>query len=559
MIDRPASALRELLDNSIDSGATDIQVFIERGGADLLKVADNGSGMSREDLELSILAHATSKINVADDLLKTRTLGFRGEALASIAAISELEIATFRGGDGNGWLLRKEEGESAQIRPVAARQGTTVSVRRLFERYPARRQFLKRPSSEALACRQVFVERALAHPGISFAWHSGTESIQYPAGDLCRRIALCYPELPGNLLREWSGSDGNADIKVVYADPGFHRKDRKYLQIFINRRKVPEWGLSAVLEYAFSAFLPGGMKPCAFLFAEIDPSRADFNIHPAKREVRIKNLEAIKSGFYASFREHLDAELGSVPVNLGALVHDEEPPYSYPRGSGNADFRGQDTADFWERAKSLPRAFPAGSGGSEGGRAEHEAASPFREDSAFRYIGKALGPFILFEKDSALYLLDKHAAHERILFDELLAGTSSSQNLLVPFILDDIDPERRDTIIKALPELEQAGFGIEKGGATFIVTAVPSILGEKALGLLAEFVSGEGTAPGSNGILARIACRAAIKDGDEIDDSAAANLIRMALNLPFPRCPHGRPIWAKIEKAEAYRLVGRLA
>ncbi len=558
VIDRPASALRELIDNAIDSGASEIRVDIEKGGIDLIRVSDDGFGMSREDLELSILEHSTSKIENADDLLLAKTLGFRGEALASIAAVARLEMTSREKGSELGWCLQKEPGKEAWLSPVAAREGTTVSVRGIFERFPARRQFLKRPASEALLCRQIFVERALAHPSVAFIWRSGAESEHFPKSSQEDRIALLYREIPGSILSRFEVEAGGAALTLIYADPSFHRKDRKYLQVFVNRRKVPEWGFISLLEYAFSEYLPGGMKPCAFLFAEIDPSQADFNIHPAKREVRIKNPEPIKSGFYSAFRVQLHSTLGAGPSDMSA---------GFRQNGGKEMDRV-----FWDK--------PAASGIEAGGSWMNEApgasrleaySAPRQEDPfapgldapcgkvAFRYLGKAFGPFILFEKDEILYVLDQHAAHERVLYDKLSKAKATSQPLLVPFIFETDGEEVSRRLVAALPELERMGYEIERSGDSFVVNAVPSFLGEKGLQALVDCFSEDSTGEiPAEDLLATMACRAAVKDGDLLDDFAARELIEKALALPFPRCPHGRPVWVKFDRTALYRMVGRI-
>ena len=542
VIDRPASALRELIDNAIDSGASEIRVDIEKGGIDLIRVSDDGFGMSREDLELSILEHSTSKIENADDLLSARTLGFRGEALASIASVARLEMTSREKGSELGWCLQKEPGKEASVSPVAARQGTTVSVRGIFERFPARRQFLKRPASEALLCRQIFVERALAHPSVAFIWRSGAESEHFPKSCQEDRIALLYREIPGSILSRFQVEAGGAALTLIDTDPSFHRKDRKYLQVFVNRRKVPEWGFISLLEYAFSEYLPGGMKPCAFLFAEIDPSQADFNIHPAKREVRLKNPEPIKSGFYSAFRVQLHSTLGAGPSDMSAGFRQESGKEKDRVFWDGPSATGRDAAGSWmKEVPSAPRREAPG------------------ESVAFRYLGKAFGPFILFEKDEILYVLDQHAAHERVLYDELSKAKAASQSLLVPFIFESDGEEYSRRLVAALPELERMGYEIERSGDSFVVNAVPSFLGEKGLQALVDCFSEDsaGEVPAED-FLATMACRAAVKDGDLLDDFAARALIEKALALPFPRCPHGRPVWVKFDKTTLYRMVGRI-
>ncbi len=584
VIERPASALRELLDNAIDAGATEIRVEISGGGTELLRVSDNGQGMSKEDLELSIQEHATSKIEKADDLLRVKTLGFRGEALASIAAVASIEILSKTESSDSGWRLLAEPGDRPILEASPARRGTTVSVKALFERFPARRQFLKRPSSEAAQCRQVFVERALAHPLIGFVWSSGGESEHLHPSNIENRVALLYREIPAPALTVFRAEAADAAFSIVYADPSYSRRDRKFLQIFVNRRRVPEWGLSGSLEYAFSEYLPGGMRPCAFLFVEIDPALADFNIHPAKREVRIKNAEALKSAIYSAFKDHLRSSLGAGIRPLGYDSQKNSYAASLPGSDAwqRLDGKALDRA-FWDkldserRSKGADWAFEKTSdkGSSEGvhqRQGSQENQEPLRESEveavslrsgqAFRFLGRAFGPFLVFESAEELYILDQHAAQERILYDRLRSTKAKSQALLVPFIMDIQDHEFENRLATSSVELEKMGFRIEKSPGQLVVNAVPAILGEKGLSILAESLAEDaGPASGAgeqfSAMAASIACKAAIKDGDLLEDSAAIALIAQSLALPLPRCPHGRPIWLKLDRKTLDRLIGR--
>ncbi|MCX7026317.1 MAG: DNA mismatch repair endonuclease MutL [Spirochaetes bacterium] len=554
VIERPASALRELIDNALDAGASEIRVELASGGIDLVQVSDDGAGMSKEDLALSVLEHATSKIETADDLLTARTLGFRGEALASIAAVARLEMTSVESGTEMGWRLRKDIGGNASLTPTAARRGTTVSARAFFENFPARRQFLKRPSSEAALCRTVFNEKAVAHPGTTFVWASGGSSERLPAGGRLERIAILYPDLPARALRSFSAKTDEAAFEVVYTDPSCHRRDRRYVQIFVNRRKVPEWGLAGVLEYAFYEYLPGGMHPIAFLFAEIDPARADFNIHPAKREVRIKRLDELKNAFLTAFRTHLRVELGAGPTDMAPFLSERQLPGISGYSHGFTPLVGAMSQPAEARERFDPQAWEMP------GEERPAFSSLGKPDSpAFRYLGRAFGPFLLFEKDDVLYILDQHAAHERILFDELSNETKSSQELLVPAVFDCPPGSARTRLSKSLCELSKMGYAIELTAESCVVNAVPSFLGEKAVQALAETFSNDGTneLPGF-GLMATMACRAAITDGDELDPAAARDLVARALELPLPRCPHGRPIWVKLDRTSLDRMVGRL-
>jgi len=238
--------------------------------------------------------------------LLARTLGFRGEALASIAAVARLEIVSRLRGTDEGWRLSSLPLGQRVIEPFACKEGTRVTVRGLFESYPARRQFLKRPQSEGFQCRTVFLERAIAHPHLTFRWSSGQDGEILLPSSPTERIQRCYPELLHVPFFETRIEKQDFALHCIFADISFYRRDKKYLQIYVNRRKVPQWDLMSLLEYEFSYFLPGGAHPIAFLFVEIDPSLADFNIHPAKKEVRIKNSAIVRNVLHELLSHELE-------------------------------------------------------------------------------------------------------------------------------------------------------------------------------------------------------------------------------------------------------------
>lgn len=566
VIDRPASALRELLDNAIDADAHDISVSILQGGIEEITVSDNGYGMSKEDLLLSIREHATSKIYDPDDILKAKTLGFRGEALASIAAVARLEIATRPRALSEGWRLVSSPLQEPTVDLFPCKEGTRVSIRGLFESFPARRQFLKRPQSEAFLCRTTFVEHALAHPDITFRWRSSNDTQVITPSSHKERIVRCYPELSHIPIFEASSKTETMQMRIVYADISSYRKDRKFLQVFVNRRRVPEWGLISLMEYEFGKYLPGGAHAVAFLFLEIEPSLADFNIHPAKKEVRLKNPAEVRSVVHTLLSNELTTRYRGAPKPLdarasifeGMAFASEEPvflptfdearpytageasgrwahdtPFFSPAQSAKAQERGtQLPADFWQKMK------------------QGQLSSP-------RYIGRGPGPFLLFEMGDTLFILDQHAAHERILYDKIKAKRGESQPLLVPYILE---PQENEQYLKeASQTLEYVGYRIKKESEVWVVEAIPAIAAPKALEALVEWLSQPSPDAGPmDAIAANLSCKAAIKDGDILDQFSAERLIAEALALPEPRCPHGRPIFIAISKEKLYTMFGRI-
>jgi DNA mismatch repair protein MutL len=561
VIDRPASALRELLDNAIDSGASEISIRIEEGGIGLIRVVDDGSGMDRADLELAALPHATSKIATADDLLRTRSLGFRGEALSSIAAAARLEIVSKDESSPSAHRLVLEPGSGPRIEACAGRKGTSVSVSGLFKDFPARRRFLKRPQAEAALCRQAFEDKALAHPalGLRFESGSGAPLSLRPASRL-ERLGALYREAPRDLLHAIRFSGAGFEGDLVIAGPAYSRSDRRLMQAFVNRRRVQEWGLLGALDYAFSGYLPGGLHPLAFLFLEIDPALADFNIHPAKKEVRFKEPEEPRRAMIAATQSFL-AELArrdpaqAIPDPSNELELDLVP-------AALPDSRGGLSLGFAPRDR--------GTSPQAAHRPDWSAFDEVRDRAAlgvspglpppsrardFRYLGAALGPFLVFEREGALWFLDQHAAHERMIFDELMSRPAESQELLVPEEVEIEDDEEDRLLGEAAPRLAEAGFRLERDGLSWLVAAAPAELVKGAAAAVRELAKASGDAVRAARALA--ACRRAVKDGDSLDDASAEELIARALDLPEPRCPHGRPIWTRITREQLYRLVRR--
>ncbi len=588
VIDRPAAALRELLDNALDAGATGISVELEGGGVELLRVADDGCGMDRDDLSLSVLPHATSKIRVADDLLSLSTLGFRGEALASIAAVAELEISSAVRDD-EAWRLSSRPGREPKLEPWRGSRGTVATVRGLFESFPARKKFLKRPSSEAAACRQVFVDKALPFPSVSFRLSSGGKPLlTLPGADPVGRVlAACAPDQPAVFWRELVAEGPGFSARIVAALPDIYRTDRKQLQVFVNRRRVQEYGIAQAIEYAYRGALPGGAWPYAYAFIDVDPSLADFNIHPAKKEVRLRNLDDIRGGVIGAIRSWLGDRSRLASAGLSLPMGDRSadtgsgadadagagdplfPGFGYDRHPGDAASVAGD--ELMERPEGIGSAWRARimpqSHGGQAGAEEPPAGSPAGsatvqasgDGRGFRYLGQALGVFLVAEMDGELLLLDMHAAHERMLFDDLMAGKVPSQELLVPVVYEPESAEEERWLEAHAGALATAGFRLERDGPSWLLLSVPSLLSGGKTGAAFELIrSRPEPAELLREAAATVACRSAVMDGDSLDERTARELIGRALRLPDQRCPHGRPIWVRLGRDELYRAVRRL-
>ena len=646
VIDRPASIVRELLDNAVDSGASEINVEIEGGGIDKIRVQDNGCGMSREDLETCAHPHATSKISNDTDLLNLTTLGFRGEALASIAAVARLTISSGE------WKMRCSITEDHIIEPRSPLAGTVVSSENLFENFPARRQFLKRPASETKMCRQTFLEKAMPRPDIAFRLTvDGQLRNDFKAGQsLSERFyeALGIQQSP-DLFYEIKGSGAGFSFTLVIGDPCVTRQDRKDIYIYVNGRRIAEYSLLQAIEYGAQGYFPNGTHPAAALFAQVQPDLVDFNIHPAKKEARFKDIAPLHHGVSSALREffralsvkQMKADFGGTDIApQNDLVFEQksyesqgfasprsaafDSPSHYEKIASLADLAGADkpksfaspkgAAQSWsgnnsggaqswsgtpsygagrapriaERPQNLRVASPAafsvnqnisgsqsvsgaatswsGSGytsaqQSRTGNDFGAAPSLACEQSAagFRYIGRALGTFIIIEKNKALYFVDQHAAHERYLFDKIMDGQTQRQPLLVPEKFE-LESEEDDQYMASIAdELARFGFECERtDDGRWQFNSFNSLWKGGALELK-KLIFEKRIEPKEliRKIAAMAACRSAVKDGDVIDDAAAIDLVKKAFELPDPHCPHGRPCWTVVTKDRLFELVKR--
>lgn len=601
VIDRPAAIVRELLDNAVDSGADDISMEIAGGGIERIRVADNGSGMSRDDLTHCARPHATSKITDAEDLLRLTTLGFRGEALASIAAVSRLSIMS------GTYKMRASITEDhiiETIPPVQNGRGTIVQSEGLFENFPARRQFLKRASSETMLCRELFVEKALPRTDIAFRLTvDGALRADLPRGvSLADRFtaALGIKESPA-LFSEIKGSGSEWKFRLIIGEPGVWRNDRKQLFVYVNGRRVQEYALMQAVEYGCQGFFPNGTHPVAALFVEMNPALVDFNIHPAKKEVRFKDSTELHHGvsstvraFFRAYgikaaREH-EADTDDMQIALDGEKpprHATEQPERFPAPPHSASFAAVQAAfdrrDMAEKAVAEPDRTHTTDTASRAASANHadfrarffdydraprraeqalsaHASAPEKTDAdGITYIGNTLGTFILIEKDGTLYFIDQHAAHERMLFDRLMANGGEKQELLVPYTLTTATQEDDDYIASIRDVLRQAGFTADRrADGTWEITTIP-VRWTGSEQDLRDALLERHTNPQDiiYRIAAMTACKAAVKDGFVLDKATSAQLAKDALALPDPHCPHGRPVWTTLTKEQLFARVRR--
>ncbi|MDR0382796.1 MAG: DNA mismatch repair endonuclease MutL, partial [Spirochaetaceae bacterium] len=559
VIDRPASLVREFMDNAIDAGGANIDVSVERGGAGRTEVVDDGVGMSRDDLAVCCLTHATSKIRSLADLGRLSTLGFRGEALAAAAAVSRLEIVTSADGR-EAWRLCAGPGGGDTdgvypTEPAMRTRGSSVRASGLFDTVPARKRFLKREGSEAALCLQTFIDKAMPFPGIAFRFlQDGKLRLFLPAvnakAPLKERFAAAVngcaagsgSAIDGRFLHEIAASGKGFSVKIVIGGPELYRNDRRRQYIFANGRRINDFALQQALEYGSQGSFPNGVHPIGAIFLEVDPANADFNIHPAKREARFADSAAIHHEITAalrSFFRHVSLK-GRLPVIPQAGIFPETGDKEAARrfvgeaGVGNRAALDRVLSGEYSFAPLPGRGGESGPGNEER-RADGDSAAK-AAGSKLRYAGRAFGLFILAEDDETLYIIDQHAAHERILYDRFLSEPVAKQELLVPVaFLTEGDGD--DEFLAAIkPELERVGVVIEGGRGSWRIEALPALwrLGDgETVNEILNLRSADGNV--AERWAASLACHAAVRDGDYLDGESALALAESALALPVRR------------------------
>ncbi|MFH0800507.1 MAG: DNA mismatch repair endonuclease MutL [Pseudomonadota bacterium] len=575
VVERPASVVKELVENAIDAGASSIRIDVEDGGKRRIAVIDDGSGMDADDLGRSILRHATSKIAAEADLWAIRTMGFRGEALAAIGAVSRFSIESKPN--------RPDAVEGARIEvdggrvcgPVVAgcAAGTKAQASDIFYNVPARLKFLRSAAVEYGHVSEVVMGLALAFPDIRFELSGdGKRRFVSRAGDLKERVAAVMGEDIRGQLAEVGEKGGIIAVSGWVADKG--RAGGKDVHIFLNRRPVRDRLLMHAVSAAFGERLSRGEYPAAVLWIDVDPSEVDVNVHPAKREVRFSNGSAVHDFVMAAVRKVVQSNL------LSTIA-----PDITRSGVESAMFRYEQSrltdSDSSSGFKTLRRATPpweAGEGSrrvsggegvspsevaSKGGVAREQGFETCTRAGTLRVLGQLASTYIVCENaDGMLVLIDQHAAHERLGFDALkqgyAAGKVPRQRLLLP--------ERVELGVKGLAYVEEnfglltrAGFEIEPfGGGTLLVKEVPAILGDVALSPLFEKLAAElEEIGGSNSvdeaaekIFAVVACHRQVRGGDALSSEELAALVRDIERENVTHCPHGRPAIVKIEKSE---------
>jgi DNA mismatch repair protein MutL len=569
VIERPASVLKELIDNSLDAGAKNIEIHLENGGLDLVEVIDDGQGISREDLPLAVVAHATSKISHSEDLQNIRTFGFRGEALASMGAVGVLTLQSRVRDEAMAWALILRSGEVSELFPVAQTPGTRASLKDLFGNIPPRRKFMKSPRVETNRCQQMLEKLALSHPEVHFSLEvEGRRRFNWPA-------VASRGERMAQVLRLDTVALGRAEkksvrVEICLAPPEKSRKTRAGQFFFVQNRPIRDRALSQVVWQSSREFIPDKAHPVLAVFIDMPGNSLDVNVHPSKEEVRFETPRLVASVVAEALRESVrEADFASTLItksldsafqeDLGMKGSSSSPKTREPVVKETQKIGSVPDASILPRGKRplLERwAVPGALG---------EADAP--ENLPLRSFLQVHNAYIVVETDQGLSILDQHALHERILLQkmrrELLAGEVEKQNLLLPQLLEFL-PDEMATLLEIREDLASVGFDFEDhGDHVLAVSSLPvSLSPEKLKDTLQGIVAAsEGLCDAEALRLATLricACRSAVKAGDALSHGEIEALLNDFEEEDYSfACEHGRPTHLRLTLSELARGFSR--
>ena len=585
VIEKPASVVKELVENALDAGASSIEVHLSEGGKTFIKIVDNGKGMSKEELEVAVERHATSKLP-DDNLFNICFFGFRGEALPSISSVSRMSILTRKVDDENGWKINVDGGVKSQVEPVACNKGTTIEVRDLFYSTPARLKFLKSSSGETSACVDVIERIALANPNVSFVLYvDGKKKLFYPAGNgdlfearMDRLVAVMGKEFRENSILIDVKREGVA-ISGYVSLPTLNKANSLSQFLFVNNRVVRDKLLLGAIKGAYTDVLASGRYPLCALFFDVNPQDVDVNVHPTKAEVRFYDNNLVRGLLVSSIKNALTRASGktSNTLDLSQIAKVE-----------NVNF--DETLSFNEPQVYNPsikvgnyQSFSYGGGKKQAELPDLEYKFSVKaEDIDYSDIAQdeigALGlakaqindTYIIAQTPDSLIIVDQHAAHERIVMEKLKAGleakTQASQMLLIPEIVD-LSMSEKNKLLQVADELAELGLEIEEFGTTAIlVRATPALLGEvdaKALvkdlaEQVLEWGSGFNLKEKLHLVCATLACHGSVRAGRKLNIEEMNRLLRDMEKTPHSgQCNHGRPTYVELKIKDIAHLFDR--
>jgi DNA mismatch repair protein MutL len=595
VVERPASVVKELIENSIDAGARRVEVELEDAGIGLIAVVDDGEGMTPTDATLAFSRHATSKVATAEDLFAIRTLGFRGEALASIAAVSTTTLITRRGGDLSGTRVLVRAGRIAEAGEVGAPPGTRIEVVDLLGNTPARRKFLKTPATEVGHVSELVTRTALAFPQVAFSLRHGTRKLlDYPAvTDPAERVAQIMGRERAAGLLAFQGRSPAGSICGWLSSSHVSLPSNRQIFTYVNRRYVRDRLVSHALVAGYSTLLMHGRYPAAVAFIDVPPEEVDVNVHPAKSEVRFRRGGAVHDLITQSVKERLrhqnvareaEAAASTPPAAATEQMHFRDPlartpggplrlvPLSSPPRQAAVPF-----APAGERFIANPApaaaALERSAAPAIAPAPRVPAVEPMPADGFFAgllVIGQAFEGYIVCESGDSLLIIDQHAAHERVMFERLrnafAAGGVARQQLLLPVVVD-VGPRAAAVIEERNEELRTLGFDIEPmGGGSVAVRAFPALLGDADATTLVRDLADELTEVGrsrqlaqaAEAVLARLACHSAVRVGQSLGGEQIRALLRSMDSIDFANnCPHGRPVFITLPRRDVERLFKR--
>jgi len=582
VVERPASVAKELIENSLDAGATDIRVEIAGGGKRLIRVIDNGAGIPADEAPLAFQRHATSKIRSADELEHIATLGFRGEALAAISAVSKTTLITRTPDAAAGVEIKLEGSRLIRRRTIGAPPGTSITIEQLFWNTPARKKFLRTDATEAGRISKIVTRYALAYPEVRFSYVTeGRLNFQTPGnGDRMAAMIKVYgPDIASQMLSVAASDDPvTPDIHVrgFISAPSLHRGNRSYIELFVNRRTIQDRNLTFAVIQAYHTLLMVGRYPVAALFIEMPPEMVDVNVHPTKAEVRFREASMVFRAVQRAVHRVLQ---GQAPITreLNPVEPDEHRNQWAARRqtlvqAGQSKIApGQLAMDLYRQGAHLPGDETPLVGEDNVARPSQPAVPASQSDRLppLRPVGQIAATYLIAEGPDGMYLIDQHAAHERILYERIMAADQQpivKQQLLQPLPIE-LGSQLAGLIAENLETLNKSGFEIEGfGEGSYLLRAIPAFMGkqdpqrlleEVALGL-ADRTDLVGKAR-EDALVTIICKRLAIKGGQVLSVAEQRELLRQLEQCENPRsCPHGRPTMLHLSANALEKQFGRL-
>ncbi|MBN1965874.1 MAG: DNA mismatch repair endonuclease MutL [Anaerolineae bacterium] len=588
VVERPASVIKELVENALDADSGDIRIEVEEGGRRLLRVSDDGYGIPADEVALAFSRHATSKITDIDDLSSIDTLGFRGEALHSIAAVSRVTLTTRHADESAGTQLRVHGGDAQAARPIGAPPGTVITVEDLFYNTPARLKFLKGVTTERRRITQLVTNYALAYPGVRFTLHhDGREVFRtYGTGQLADVLATTLgPDVFRSMLPVEPLPPSRPDLPPISVTgytsaPDLNRANRSHITLFVNGRWIQDSSLTHAVVQAYHTLLPKGRAPVAVILITMPPQEVDVNVHPTKAEVRFRSADAVFSAVQRAVRSAVVDQAPTPSINLDTTWQQSLPP----RWESRRDDTGPgpisrpqlrqpglglelESPGSYSQQRPLPAppsdddlsAIPAGLG-----RPDRPRTLPM-----LRVMGQVGASYIVAEGPAGLYLIDQHAAHERILFEQFMAEQASHQTVAqhtLDAVTVELPMEAAALVEENLDVLAEVGFALEPfGGRTFRVRAVPALLAGQDPGEAVRIIVEDleaGARPGQATLEEQISLRvckaAAVKAGQVLSMTEMQSIIRQLERCDSPHtCPHGRPTLIHISAVQLAKEFGR--